>query len=166
MSKLQVETISHTNNTTAQTIDSTGRILTPARPSFYVRGNDGWKDHGTSVVVYFKTSNQAVEVISNVGNHYDASTGKFTVPVTGLYQFNCHLYMNDNGDNSNFAVMYKNGSHLLNGFFITMDTGGNYPDSSLSFATSVELSASDEITVRVAEDVYGHHSFWNGHLVG
>ena len=40
MSKIQVETISHTNNTTGMTIDSTGRILTPARPAFQARGSN------------------------------------------------------------------------------------------------------------------------------
>ena len=36
MSKLSVNTIAHTGGTTAQTIDSTGRILTPARPAFNI----------------------------------------------------------------------------------------------------------------------------------
>ena len=50
MSNLLVQNIKHTNGTTAQTVDSSGRILTPARPAFRARiagstGNHG--DNGT-----------------------------------------------------------------------------------------------------------------------
>ena len=91
-STLKVNTIQPTGGTTGMTIDSTGRILQPAKPHFYVRGNAGWKDHGSTVTTYFKTSNAPVEVVSNVGNHFDASTGQFTVPITGTYQFNIVIY--------------------------------------------------------------------------
>ena len=36
---LKVENISHTNGTAAMTIDSSGRILTPARPVLLAQGN-------------------------------------------------------------------------------------------------------------------------------
>jgi hypothetical protein len=38
MSNLLVQNIKHTNGTTAMTVDSSGRVTTPARPSFLVRG--------------------------------------------------------------------------------------------------------------------------------
>ena len=37
MSKILVNELAHTNDTTAMTVDSSGRILTPARPAFHVR---------------------------------------------------------------------------------------------------------------------------------
>ena len=40
-STLKVQNIQHTNNTTALNIDTNGRILTPARPSFMARGHLG-----------------------------------------------------------------------------------------------------------------------------
>jgi len=166
MSKLQVETISHTNNTTAMTVDSTGRILTPARPSFFVRGNDGWKDHGSTRVVFFKTSTQAVEIISNVGSHFDASTGRFTVPVTGLYQFNVSLYCNHTDDGTTYAQFYVDGVHLHNNFMIYRNDDTGYPDNSLNFSTAVELTASQYMEIMVVEDLYGHHCYWNGALIG
>tara|TARA_Y100000401_G_scaffold83977_1_gene69255 strand:+ start:251 stop:757 length:507 start_codon:yes stop_codon:yes gene_type:complete len=164
---LKVNTIQDaTNSNTAMTVDSTGRILTPARPSFFVKGNGGWKDHGSSNVTYFKTSNQAVEVISNVGNHYDASTGYFTVPVTGLYQFNVSLYTNETGDNVHYSVIWVNGSHLHNNFYIQNDVSGSYPDLSLNYSICAELTAAQYVEIRVTEDVYGFHSNWSGFLVG
>mgnify|MGYP003138497888 FL=1 len=179
MSNLLVQNIKHTNNTTAMTVDSSGnttvsqnltvsgsQILTPARPSFFVKGNGGWVDHGGSVVTYFKTSNQAVEVISNVGSHYDASTGRFTVPVTGLYQFNVSLYMNNTGDAVHYAVIYVDGSHLHNNFMIYQNADSGYPDNSLNFSMSAQLTASQYVEIKVTEDVYGFHSNWHGYLIG
>ena len=164
---LKVNTIQDaTNSNTAMTIDSSGRITTSARPSFFVKGNGGWIDHGSSVVTYFKTSTQAVEVISNVGSHYDASTGYFTVPVTGLYQFNVSLYTNNTGDNVHYSVIYVNGSHLHNNFYIQNDVSGSYPDLSLNYSMNVELTASQYVEIKVTEDIYGYHSNWSGFLIG
>ena len=41
VSKLEVDTIAHSGGTTGMTIDSTGRILTPARPAFRARLTTG-----------------------------------------------------------------------------------------------------------------------------
>ena len=38
-SKLKVEQIAHTNNVSAMTIDSSGRVTTSARPAFSVEAN-------------------------------------------------------------------------------------------------------------------------------
>ena len=38
MSNLLVQNVKHTNNTTAITIDSTGRVFQPQKPMFYAKG--------------------------------------------------------------------------------------------------------------------------------
>jgi len=166
MSTLKVQEIQHTGGTTAQTIDSTGRILTPARPSFYVHGAGSWKDHGDSVVTYFKTSNQAVSTKFNVGSHYDASTGQFTVPISGLYHFDCTLYCNETGDAATYANLYKNGVALHGNWHYYNNPDTAYPDNTLSFSVTAELSASDYLEIKVVQDIYGNHSYWCGYLVG
>ena len=84
-SELGVQTIQHTNGTDAMTIDSTGRILTPARPAFSCRPDadisysaSGWK------TIDFNT------VDFDIGSNLH-SDGYFVCPVSGLYQLNYHV---------------------------------------------------------------------------
>lgn len=78
---INTDQIGHsTSGTAALTIDSSGRILTPARPSFKVRRTDSASTGVTGQVNF-----NAVD--SNVGSHYDTSSYHFLVPITGLYSF-------------------------------------------------------------------------------
>jgi hypothetical protein len=78
-----VETLQHTNGTTAATIDSSGRILTPKRPSFqaYNTTSTNFTTSGVQQTLIF--SNTA----HNEGNCFNTTTGAFTTPVAGLYFF-------------------------------------------------------------------------------
>ena len=94
MSKLSVNTIAHTGGTTAMTVDSTGRILTPARPAFraYLSSNSGrnnWDAASglTNNTVVFDTESY------DIGGNYDTSNGKFVVPITGIYHFDVNFYV-------------------------------------------------------------------------
>tara|TARA_B100000700_G_C14978472_1_gene825112 strand:- start:1025 stop:1534 length:510 start_codon:yes stop_codon:yes gene_type:complete len=165
---LKVNTIQDaTNSNTALSIDASGRVKTPNVINFNVTGSGAWKDHGSSDTTYFITSNQAVDIITNVGSCYDASTGRFTVPsgMDGLYQFNCHLYTNETGDSANVMKIYKNGSNWNDSFFLTANAD-DYSDNSLTVTWCMPLVATDYVNVIVREDIYGHHSFWNGYFVG
>ena len=97
MSKLQVETISHTNNTTGMTIDSSGRILTPPRPSFKAKPSATATLAATNVIVLDDVTS-TTHGCHNVGGHYSTSTGKFTAPLSGVYVFMVSLYTNDATD--------------------------------------------------------------------
>ena len=78
---LVVSTVAGANgaNATAITIDTTGRVLQPAKPFFHVRNNTG--SVGITGQLVFDT------VITNIGSHYDTA-GFFKAPVAGIYQFN------------------------------------------------------------------------------
>lgn len=49
------------------------------------------------------------DVITNLGNHYDASTGKFTCHVSGIYFFTYHVLMRGGDGTSMWADLCKNG---------------------------------------------------------
>ena len=87
-SELGVQTIQHTNGTDAMTIDSSGRVLTPARPLFRV-GMTNTTSGSTGGIIIFDTAK------NNVGNHYNTSTGIFTCPVAGFYQFGHSILFQD-----------------------------------------------------------------------
>ena len=83
MSNLLVQNIKHTNGTTAQTIDSSGRVLTPARPTFRARRINNLNLSGGN-----DTQNLIMNAVDfDVGNGYNTSTGFYTVPLGGIYFF-------------------------------------------------------------------------------
>ena len=82
MSTLKVGTIQdHTNSNTPISIDSTGRILTPARPAFRARLAGSTQATGTQGNIVFETED------FDIGGNYDHTTGEFTAPITGIYHF-------------------------------------------------------------------------------
>jgi len=94
-STLKVQNIQHTGGTAAMAIDSTGRVTTPARPSFkaYI-GSSGWVDlvHGQTSRIPFNAEKY------DVGGCFDTSTSTFTAPVAGYYFFYANGYChNDSG---------------------------------------------------------------------
>lgn len=49
------------------------------------------------------------DVVTNLGNHYDATTGKFTCQVSGIYYFTYHVLMRGGDGTSMWADLCKNG---------------------------------------------------------
>ena len=81
-----VQELQHTNGTSAATIDSSGRILTPARPAFRGRKADvGVTDYTTETDMTNYTES------FDIGDGFNPTTGIYTVPVTGLYHITFNL---------------------------------------------------------------------------
>ena len=91
MSTLKVDAIrSSGGSADGLTMDSSGRVLTPARPAFLAYdASSGHQEltHGSWQIVPFDTTS------INTGGHYNTSTYRFTAPVAGLYFFYIQLYM-------------------------------------------------------------------------
>ena len=90
MSTLGIENIEHTNGTSAMTVDTSGRVTIPKVPAFAVRGFGSLQNAATvngftvgtgTDIIYNYTS-----IDINRDNAFDNTTGKYTVPVAGLYQ--------------------------------------------------------------------------------
>ena len=142
-----VDTIKSDNGTTALTIDSSGRVLTPARPAFSLfydsSGTEG-VGHGSTVVF---TGDH-----SNIGTHYNTSTGKFTAPVSGFYHFNLVAFgCNSSGgavsaNDSSVVSLYDhtNSATLARSYHYTQ-TGVFHPN--MSFSSAHYLSSSTEVSI-------------------
>ena len=162
MSNLLVQNIKHTNGTTAQTIDSSGRILTPARPMFYATGPLSNVPAGVAddTDIVFPTTD------FNVGGHYSTSTGKFIAPIAGIYQFHTSV-MGDNAANRMMIRIHLNGSNHAQGSSSSASNG--YQDSKVSVL--MQLSQNDEINVhnagpKTTYNIRKYEAYFWGMLVG
>tara|TARA_Y100000389_G_scaffold197404_1_gene231939 strand:- start:546 stop:1067 length:522 start_codon:yes stop_codon:yes gene_type:complete len=144
-----VETLQHTNGTTAATIDSTGRILTPARPAFHARITASSTEGKTGTLVFNAED-------FDIGGNYDTSNGRFTAPTAGVYYF-CYdaLVSGSSGGGqlpdsiASYFQFIKNGSE------------GNWSKRSYAFVSGatqyntmhrvecIQLAANDYVQVKI-----------------
>lgn len=174
MSKILVNELAHTNNTSAMTVDSTGRILTPARPSFSAYKTSGSGSGATGVIVFNNEDH-------DVGSCYNTSDGKFTAPIAGIYsfQFAGFYCVNSSGGlctpNSYFSYMYKNNTNLASAVVVHYAYFGGSGDTHYlpaNMSIILQLAASDTIYIGTHADTYlysdtqrGYATF-SGRLVG
>jgi hypothetical protein len=152
MSNLLVQNIKHTNNTTAMTVDTAGRILTPTRPAFQARGNN--EAYVTTNPVPFPTA----EV--NIGSCYNTSTYKFTAPIAGVYYFYAAVYHKNTAGEYNSIQFSKNDStdyESASGSFYNNDSGSMY--ATIPTLAVLSLSANDTIKVAFHSST---GDYWNG----
>ena len=132
-SELHVDAIKHSGGTSAMTIDSTGRILTPARPHALVVINL------TATGGYDTVANNAVipfaGIVRETGSNYDTTNYRYVCPVAGLYLVTCQLIL-DSAANIDIALRLSGSD--IHRFFV---------DSSrqIEFTTTVEATASQYI---------------------
>tara|TARA_B100000579_G_scaffold155962_1_gene126864 strand:+ start:1048 stop:1572 length:525 start_codon:yes stop_codon:yes gene_type:complete len=168
VSNIEAQNYKFDSDTTGMTIGSGGRILTPARPAFLAYdSSSGWRDYnahgGAADMVWGATR-------FNIGGHFNTSTGKFTVPIAGIYRFHCWAYVSL-AAHKNYLYLNKNGSQLQS---TLMDNDGDNETAQVSGL--VQCAVNDLIhmqyqcTTDTSNNVYsGASEQWTGfegYLIG
>jgi len=137
-------------------IDNSGRIQTPSQPAFYASLTSG-NITGTQTVLFNN-------VLTNIGSHYNSSTGRFTAPIAGLYHF-YFTGLTNGGSNRMQMDIKVNGSG-----YTTMEQATGYSWQMGSMTLLITLAANDYVTVTLNSSVdgmygLGYNSF-SGRLIG
>lgn len=134
-----------TGNTTAITIDSAGRILTPARPAFHVERNSSDQSITSSQYTVVQFENE----VFDIGGNFDMSNHRFTAPIAGIYHFSSTIRFKGTNATLDYVSLhlYKNGSILKD--LVQFNSGTNNMDNShLGGSTTVQLAANDYIELK------------------
>ena len=164
MSTLKVGTIQdHANSNTAMSIDSSGRVTTPARPTFKARPSSTTSIAINNDIVFGDVTTSGYG-LHNIGGHYNTSNGIFTAPVAGVYFFQYTTYQN--------GVTGAEVDLMLNGTAVGVarEFGSNSMSyNSLNHAQNLLLAASDQVKCRVVVGtayVNVNVSSFSGFLIG
>ncbi len=164
-----VQELQHTNGTSAMTIDSSGRMLTPARPAFRVKF-----DADTSAInistIQTLDFNTYGSVDFDIGSNFVLASNKFVAPVSGLYQIDSQVVV-QSAEASTGVYIYVNinGTDTRAGE-INDPQGGNY--ASTRYSGLFNLTASDEVSISVrtiadtSVTLRGDGTDFSGFLVG
>lgn len=104
------------------------------------------------------------DVSINIGSHYDASTGRFTAPTDGIYEFHWGGFKNNSSALSRLDLR-KNGTTVKQNYWSAGDVYNG-----MVFTMYLSLNASDYVDIYLSEGtLWGTASIYNtfgGRLIG
>ena len=139
-------------STNAMTVDSSGRITTPARPYIYLEGNSASEvTSGGSGYVNFTF----FDVTNNNGITWDSSNGRITVPISGMYLITGHFYVWVDAASQNAVDLYINTTRTRVYSHETNSIRGARNDETITVSEVITLSANDYVQFQADADIFG-----------
>ena len=161
-----VETLQHTNGTTAMEIDSSGRVTKPNAVAWHAYKDNGTVTGASTTIVWNKTH-------TNVGSMYSTSTGEVTIPVAGLYFISVFGMPTSTTDKLLWFQLVKNGTEFQ-GFnpYAHQNASGFHVNTAGSII--LDLSVNDVIKINLGNNskvemwaaAANSHNGFCGYLIG
>lgn len=162
---LKVDNIQDSGGTAAISIDSSGRVNTPARPAFfaYMSGTQALSSiiNGVDVTQYMTV------IDYNIGSHYSSANG-FVAPVAGIYHFSCGFYYYSATDGE--LKVYKNNGLWQRLSNSKLGAARNPFSAQASFTMQLAVNDAVKLSFASASNATMFHgnrnTFFSGFLVG
>jgi hypothetical protein len=148
-------------------VDSSGRMTMPYQPSFHAHLNTTTTVGVTSTVIF---NTKIFDTLTN----YSTSTGRFTAPVTGLYQFNVSVLI----DSSQAAVEANfrfrvNGSGVPCSLYFSRSRTSGYDWMTKSWCWKLTANDYVDLVTNASLTLFGNtvgstdnQTHFSGYLVG
>ena len=168
------EIYSKTGNTSALTIDSNGVVTRPVVPAWRATAiHDDRTSSGASPVTWSTTTDTNDNRRYRLGGVTLGGTSptnhEFTVPVTGLYQLNVNMRVDEVGTGYMYMLLQVNNSTTTDAYSIIGTPSANYVTMNISDVYYIEANDTVQVQVGTSSDtsyeIDGNSTF-SGVLVG
>jgi hypothetical protein len=156
----------YTNTAFRMSISSAGYVTTPSQPTFYAAKSTATNISSTEVQLVYDT------VSFNIGSCYNASNGRFTAPITGVYQFNVITsFTSSNSNTYNAIYPWYNGSSSTYNTARMRGTTVNGVYGGICGSMTISMTAGDYIQMTAYSQFTGvqfngGEQIFSGFLVG